>query len=400
MPEYSYHAVDRHGQAADGSMIAESESALERRLSDIGYWLIDAKILEAKKAQKKHSVPRRELIEFFNDASSLLIAGISIAETFADIAEETEHSSLKFILEDIGLNIQAGNAVSDSFARYPNVFPTQICNLIRAGEQGGNLVEVFKDISLHLEWVERILSDVKQASIYPTMIIAAVIGLVGIMFAFVVPVFSDLFRELNIDMPPITRAVIGAGEFAQAYWWMGLLGIGMAVFSYKNLIKHNDNFRFRVDQLKLRIPVLGQIFVLLAQSHFVHNLALMLKAGMPILDALKLCHGLADNMVMDKAIAETQDAVERGDRMSEALRRHDIISSITLRMIVVGEESGQLDKTLQQAADRFDEEIPRKIKRVFAILEPIITSVLLGIVGLVAGAIFLPMFSLMSGLGL
>ena len=400
MPEYSSHAVDRKGHAADGSMVADNEQALERRLSDIGYWLIDAKVVAAKRAQKKHSVPRRELIEFFSDTSALLTAGIPIAEALSDMANETEHASLKFILEDVGLNVQSGNTVSESLRRYPNVFPDQICNLILAGESGGNLTETFQDLSHHLEWVDKIVSDVKQASIYPVMIILAVAGLIGIMFTVVVPSFSSLFDELQIDLPPLTQAVVSMGEFSKSYWWAVLISLISLGFFYKFVLLQNNVLRYKVDKAKLEMPVLGPVFNMLAQSHFVHNLGLMLKAGMPIIDALKLCRGLADNLVMDKAIVEAEDSVERGDRMSEALRRHNIISSLTLRMIVVGEESGQLDKTLLQAATRFDEEIPRRIKRMFSILEPMITLFLVAIVGLIAAAIFMPMFSLMSGLGI
>lgn len=400
MPEYAYHAVDRQGRSTNGTMVAENERALERRLTDIGYWLIDAKVLAARKAQKRHSVPRRELIEFFNDTSALLVAGIPIAEAISDMAEETTHPALKHILEDIGLNVQSGKQVSESFSIYPNVFPEQITNLVLAGEQGGNLTETFKDISEHMEWVDKTVKDVKQASIYPIMIILAVAGLIGIMFTVVVPSFAELFTELELELPPLTQAVVSIGEFAKSYWWALLLGIGISAGAIKFMIAKHSGFRYKLDELKLRAPVLGEVFNMLAQSHFVHNLGLMLKAGMPIIDALKLCRGLADNLVMDKAIVEAEDSVRRGDRMSEALRRHDIISSLTLRMIVVGEESGQLDKTLEQAATRFDDEIPRRIKRVFAILEPIITLCLVAMVGLIAAAVFLPMFSLMSGLGI
>ena len=187
--------------------------------------------------------------------------------------------------------------------------------------------------------------------------------------------------------------------FAQSYWWLVLAGIAALVFTLKNLRRIDDGLTLRVDRLKLRVPVFGRLQRLLAQSQFVHNLALMLRAGVPILEALRLSRGLTDNLVMELAIADAEAAVQRGDRISNALRGHDIISSLTLRMIIVGEESGRLDKTLQQIADRYDEEIPRQIKRVFAVLEPLITLVLVAIVGLIAASVFLPMFSLVSGLG-
>lgn len=380
-------------------MAADSIALLERRLGEIGYWLIDAKPQSARRQSSKHKVPRRELIDLFNGLTSLQIAGIPIADALDAMAEEVEHVGLKTILIDVAMNVQSGNDLSASFRKFPTVFNEQICNLIQAGEAGGNLTETFEDLSKHLEWVERIMADVKQASIYPMMIISAVAALVGLMFTVVVPQFAKIFGELDIEMPMLTRGVIAIGEFFSAYWWAVLAGIATVIIGSRFMRQTHPVLAIRIDRIKLGLPVFGKIQRLLVQSQFVHNLALMLKAGVPILEALKLSRGLTKNRVMDAAIDDAADAVQRGNKISDALRRHDVVSSLTLRMIVVGEESGRLDTTLQQVASRFDEEIPRQIKRVFAIVEPMITLVLVGIVGLIAAAIFLPMFSLISGLG-
>ncbi len=399
MPEYAYHAVDKHGRPADGTMVADSERLLETRLREIGYWLIDAKVQVARKQTQRKRVPRRDLIDFFNGATSLLKAGIPIADSIAVMAEETDQAVLKHILEDIGLNVQAGNDLSTSFRKFPQVFTDQICNLVQAGEHGGNLVEIFTDISSHLEWVDKIVADVKQASIYPMMIIAAVAGLIGLMFIFVVPRFAHIFAELELELPPLTQAVVSIGNFSQAYWWAVLLGMVGLYFAIRHSTRLIPAVALLADKLKLSMPIFGSIQHLLVQSQFVHNLALMLRAGVPIVEALKLCKGLTNNAVMDRAIAEAEEAVQRGGRISDALRQHNIVSTITLRMIVIGEDSGQLDEMLQQTAERFDEEIPRRIKRVFAIIEPLITLVLVSIVGLIAASVFLPMFSLVQGVG-
>ena len=160
----------------------------------------------------------------------------------------------------------------------------------------------------------------------------------------------------------------------------------------------HPSLAYQLDNAKLNMPVFGGVRKMLVQSQFVHNLALMLKAGVPILDALKLSRGVSNNLVMDKVINEAVTTVESGGRISTALREQPVISSLTLRMIVVGEDSGRIETTLQQVADRYDEEIPRQIKRVFAIVEPMITLVLVAVVGLIAGSLFLPMFALISGL--
>lgn len=400
MPEYAYHAVDRSGRPADGTMVADDEQALERRLSDLGIWLIDADEESVKKRSVKLRVPRRDLIEIFYEMSSLLSAGIPVADAITALADETASTSLKFILDDIGIKVQSGEELSDCFAKYPKVFSPQVCNLVSAGEHGGNLTETFKDLSEHLEWVEHILGDIKQASIYPLMIMLAVTGLIGVMFIFVVPTFSKLFLELDVELPALTRGVVALGDFSRQYWWLivGVVSIIAGVLA--NFKKIAPQLGYLYDQNKLSLPIFGPILAMLAQSQVVHNLALMLKAGVPIVDALHLCRGLTNNEVMDTAIEDAEYAVKQGNRMSEAFRAHKIMSPFTLRLMVVGEESGQLDRTLQQVANRFDDDIPRKIKRVFSIVEPMITVTLVVVVGLIAAAVFLPMFRLMTSIGI
>lgn len=398
MPQFVYHSVDRAGRKYDGTMVAENERVLDQRLREIGYWLVEAKEQTPKKRRAEGKVPRRELIDFFTGATSLLIAGIPIASTISAMAEETEHQALAHVLKDVSLNVQAGNEVSASLRNYPDVFSEQVCNLVRAGEQSGNLTDVFRDIAAHLEWVERIMSDVRQATIYPAMILAAVAGLVALMFVFVVPRFAALFAELDVALPSLTRGVVRVGELAQGYWWLGLLVIATVFFGLRVIRSAHPALAYQLDNAKLNMPVFGGVRRMLVQSQFVHNLALMLKAGVPILEALKLSQGVSNNLVMDRVIEDAVNTVESGGRISQALRQHPVISSLTLRMIVVGEDSGRLETTLQQVSERYDEEIPRQIKRVFAIVEPMITLTLVVIVGLIAGSLFLPMFALVSGL--
>ncbi|MEL7311137.1 MAG: type II secretion system F family protein [Pseudomonadota bacterium] len=398
MPQYAYHSVDRNGRVSDGTMVADNERVLEARLREIDHWLVEAREKKPQKASGQGKVPRRDLIDFFTGATSLQMAGIPIASTLSAMAEETDHPVLGRVLKDISINVQAGNEVSESLRNYPEVFSDQICNLVRAGEQSGSLTTIFEDIAHHLEWVDRIVADVRQATIYPAMILCAVAGLIALMFLFVVPRFAAIFAELDIALPALTQGVVTLGEVTQRYWWVGVVAIVGAVFGLRALRAAHPSFAYRLDNAGLHVPVFGGVRRMLVQSQFVHNLALMLKAGVPILEALKLSNGVSNNLVMDAAIQDAADTVERGGRISDALRNHAVISSLTRRMIVVGEESGKLDTTLQQVSDRFDQEIPRQIKRTFAVVEPLITLSLVVIVGLIAASLFLPMFSLVSGL--
>ncbi len=398
MPEYSYHAVDASGHATRGVMAAESEAALERRLREVGYWLIDASTSVRKHASGPGRVSRAELIEFLYGMSSLLSAGVTAADAFRAMVEETENESFRVVLEDIELNLNAGSSIHDAISKYPAIFNTQSCHLINAGEFSGNLAVAFRDLAEHLEWTQKLLSDVKQATLYPAMILMGVVGLIALMVTFVVPRFAAIFADLNLDLPILTKGVITLGDWAQSYGWMVALllvaaGIG-GRFAYRTL----DQARFFFDGLWLRVPVFGPINRMLVLSRFAHNMSLMIAAGVPILQALELCRGVVNNRVMEEAIRAAEHAVNDGIKVSEALRAHQIVSPMILRMIAVGEETGRLDEALGHAARRFDDEIPRRIQAAFGVLEPTIMLTLIGVVGLIGGAVFLPMFSLMSGL--
>lgn len=398
MPDYSYHALDAKGLAVDGVMTAESETQLDNNLQQMGYWVINVEEKKRKKASFSNSVPRKELIDFFTGMHTMLSAGISVSESLSSIAEETENEGFAIILRDLQMQVEAGNSVDHAMSAHPEVFSKQIINLIKAGEFSGNLETVCQDISHHLEWLDKILADVKQASIYPIMVLTAVMGLVFLMFAFVVPRFNKIFISLDLELPPLTQAVISIGEVVTQYWWIFLM-IPIAIFLFFKIApKRFPIIAWYIDQLKINLPIFGQLNQMIVLSRFCHNLSLLTKAGVSILDALALSKGLVGNKVMEKAVIDAEVSVNDGNRMTDALRKHDIISPIVLRMLVIGEESGSLDRSLEHASARYDREIPRQIQRVFSILEPLIMISLIVIVGLIGGAVFMPMFSLMSGI--
>ncbi len=399
MPQYAYRAVDKDSQITTGILVADSEAVLERRMAGLGLWLIEAKPHSGKKqADLKVKVTRKDLVDFFNGLATLIGAGVDISESLNVIVKETEQEGFRRVLEDVQLNIESGVSFFDAMSAHPEVFSAEICNLVRAGEHSGELVAACADISDHLEWLDALMGDVKQATMYPSMIAVAVFGLVFLMFSFVVPQFSVIFDSLNIELPTITKVVVAIGEFCNGYWWAVLLVCaGLFVF-LKYAPPRWPELATALDTAKLRMPVFGPVNQLLVLSRFAHNMALMLKAGVPIVEAIGLVSGVVNNRVMNHALMDAELAVTEGRRMSQALAEHDVVSPIVMRMIVVGEETGKLDSCLEKISQRMDNEIPRRIKRLFGILEPLIILTLLGIVGMVAASIFMPLFSLMSGI--
>ncbi len=400
MPQYAYRAVDKDSQLTTGVLVADSMLVLERRISDLGLWLIEASEHSAKsETVGKTKVTRKDLVDFFNGLATLVGAGIDIAESLRVLVAETEDPGFQRVLEDVRLNIESGVSFFDAMSSHPEVFSAEVCNLIKAGEHSGQLVEACTDISEHIEWVDQLMGDIKQATMYPAMIAVAVMGLVFVMFSFVVPQFSLIFDSLDLELPTVTKVVVGLGAFCSSYWWAILMCVGGLFALLKFGPTYIPGFAMALDRTKLNMPIFGPVNKLLVLSSFTHNMALMLKAGVPIVDALKLVAGVVTNKVMASALHSAESAVTEGKRMSAALAEHDVVSPIVMRMIVVGEETGRLDSCLQKISERMDNEIPRRIKRLFGILEPLIIMTLLGVVGVVAAAIFMPLFSLMSGIG-
>ncbi|MEM1436707.1 MAG: type II secretion system F family protein, partial [Pseudomonadota bacterium] len=390
----------RHGRSTDGTLVAENLATLERRVSELNLWLIEAQEISARaKPLKRAKIKRKVLVDFFNGLATLLRAGVDLSESFRILAAEAEEPAFARVLEEIRLNVESGVGIAEAMGVQTGVFDDEICNLINAGEQAGKLVEACQDISVHLEWLDQLAGDVQQATLYPAMVTCAVMGLVFIMFSFVVPQFSGIFDSLDLELPALTVGVITLGEFCSQYWWLLLLLLAAAVAALKILPGSSPAFALALDRAKLKLPLFGPVIAMLVQSRFCHNMALLLKAGVPIVDALQLVHGVVSNRVMADAVAAARQAVTDGRRMSEALAESDLLSPMVLRMVVIGEETGTLDTSLEVVSERFDKEVPRRIKRLFGVLEPMIIMTLLVVVGLVAGAIFLPLFSLMSGIG-
>ncbi|MDX8412983.1 MAG: type II secretion system F family protein [Mariprofundales bacterium] len=400
MPEFSYRAMDRHGAEVTGNMSAADESALDGMLLQTGYWLIDASSRKGNDGVdklRKQKVKRRELIQFFAGMGQLMKAGVTVIDALEEMGRDGESEVFTWVINDMSRNINAGFSVYDSMALHPNVFEKQVVDLVKAGEFSGNLITTFEELKRYMEWVEQLMAQIKQATIYPMMVLLAVIGFVALLFLFVVPKFAELLIGLGIPLPLPTRVVIATGDFMTAWWWVVALIITAAVVGFKQARKRSESFAYKVDHFLMTMPVFGELNRMIVLSRLSHNLAVLLRAGVPLLEALELCESLTGSPLIERAVLSAQEDIASGGNLSEALDRHHIFPPLLLRMISVGEASGTLDGALDYVANYYDEEIPVRIKKVFAIMEPMMILTLVAIVGFVALAMFLPMVGMMSG---
>ncbi|MEE9200362.1 MAG: type II secretion system F family protein [Candidatus Brocadiales bacterium] len=410
MPPYDYTAIDDYGKTVKGTLGAGDEEELATKLSEMGYYLLTAthpKEGKKKKAKRQRGprgaiyigrVKQTEVITFTHHLSTVLSAGIPIIQGLDDLVEQTDDARFKAILAEVRDDVQGGSALSDAMAKHPKAFTELYVNLLKAGEASGEIDRVLTEIAKFLEWQEELRAEIKQITIYPAVVFSAIVLLVGYLFAFVFPKFTKILEQLNVPLPLPTVIVISVSEFTKNYWYFILIGIG-ALIATINIIIRFPWGKYAFDKFKLKIPIFGTLLRKIALSRFSHFLALLYSAGVDILQALAVVEKVVGNEVIARVIRNAQDQVRAGKRLSEPLRASKEFPPMVVRMVEIGEISGQLDKTLQKVSEFYDREIPQTVKKVFAAFEPIMIVILAGIVLLVAVSMYLPLYSSLGKLG-
>ncbi|MCA9470676.1 MAG: type II secretion system F family protein [Nitrospirales bacterium] len=400
MANYKYRAVDQQGGTQKGVLAAENVDDLRGRLKEGGKLLIEAKETRevATGSHGTVKVKPQVILEFVTHMSSLSQAGVPVLTSLINLAQEASTPQFGLVLDRVWRTVETGVPLHTAMSQYPRVFPQLVVNLVQAGEESGTLPETFVELQRYLEWVERMKGEVRQAVIYPTTILTAVLALFILMFTFVIPRFTPILESLNVPLPFVTVVVLAFSKFMENTWWVWailLIGIPVGIIASKSRV---PGFALLWDTWMLKIPVFGPLKSMVALSRFTHNFGVLYKAGIPVLQGLSLCQRLVGNLVIAKALKKVEQDVSEGATISNALRLHPVFPSILIQMVSVGEAAGRLDQTMLHVAHYYNEEIPRRVKKIFGIMEPMITVGLIGTVGIVAVSIFLPMMSLMGGM--
>jgi type IV pilus assembly protein PilC len=325
-------------------------------------------------------------------------AGVSLVTALKVAMEDCDNERFRAVLKGMYGHLESGLPFAEAMEKYPRVFPRQMISVVRAGEMSSKLPEAFFSVREYLEWVEQLIADTRQASIYPAVVVVVVAAFVLLLFSFVVPKFAALLTSARVPLPLITQVVFGISDFAKTTWWAWFLGFIGAFFGVKIARRVSPAFALWIDNIKLKLPVFGELNLMLAISRFAHNLGLLYRSGIPIVKSLKLCEGVVGNAVVENAITETYKSLEAGEIVSEGMGRHKVFPSLLMRMVIVGENTGTLDSALQNVSDFYNDRIRRRIKAALTLLEPMVIVFLVFLVGCIALAIFLPILALMGAI--
>jgi type IV pilus assembly protein PilC len=407
MHRFAYQCIDQSGRTVSGHMLAPDEATLEERLKASGLWLVEAK--PDKAASRKpgsaarglrigNDAGRRELIDFCTLMSFQLRVGVTMVQALEIAAADCPNPRFRNTIAEVKQLVESGEPLADAMARFPRTFAGNITSLVRAAESSGTVPEAFLELKRYLEWQEQIVSDIRQATIYPAIVLGVVCLFVLVLFTFVVPRFVSLLSVAKVELPLITRLVFAASDLAKATWWFWLLLIVGTPIIVGFLKTRSVRFSIEYDRIKFRLPIFGELNHMLVIARFAHNLAVLYRSGIPIINALGLCRDLVGSALVSHALTEVVQRVEAGDPISEALRRHPVFPPLLIRMVTMGERTGNLDSSLENVSGYYNVLIPRRIKKVFSIMEPALILFLVGVVGTVALAIFLPIISLMGAI--
>jgi type IV pilus assembly protein PilC len=400
MGRYDYNAVDDYGRKVRGTLLASDEKSLRDALESMGLHLLNTRerLLGGGIPIFRKRIKRAELIQFTFHMKTLIAAGVPIVAALGDLAEQTEHSAFRDVVHDIRRNLQSGAGLSDSFALHPEVFPDIYVSIVRSGETTGNLEGVLGDLVRFLTWQEELSKTIKQATYYPATVVSAVAGLIFILFAFVFPRFITIFKTAGVELPLPTRIVISVSEFFRDRG-LFLLGLLVLVVVFLKLYRRTESGRLRVDGWKLKIPVVGNLLRSIEISQFSHYLASLFRSGVEMTQSLWVVERLIGNRVIAKVVHNARDELIAGGTLSAALRKSGEFPPMVLRMVSAGETSGNLDGTLENVSQYYDEEIPRAVKKTFAILEPVIVLVLATVVLGAALSFFMALYKMVGAMG-
>jgi len=392
---------------ADGSQVtkeleAVDEQSLHDRLHREGKTLLRVRLVEGAKAPSGDApsvkVNSRRLLLLTQAMQESLDAGVPLLAAFDALAEQEEDPKLEGMLQDLGQRVSSGQELSEALKAHPRAFPSVYCSLVKAGEQSGSLPSVLESIASYLEWKIEIAGVVKQAMIYPAVVISAGYGMVLFMLSFVIPRLGSVLEKIGGDLPAASQMLISASDFvAQYVWWIVFASIG-SVISVIVMTKTSWIKDIFVSILA-SLPIVRNVVSTLAVAQFARTFSVLLRAGLTMTHALELGAAAVGSPRFRRGLLAARNRIVSGARLGEAFHEEDLLPPVALSMVKVGEEAGRLPVTFERLSRFYDREVKAAVRKALGMLEPIVTVLLGLVVGGVAVLVVITIYSAMKGVG-
>jgi type IV pilus assembly protein PilC len=393
---FAYRAVDAEGRISTGNLDAANAIDLELRLKRLGLDLVTFDSVKRSTAARSRNVTRTELITFCFHLSQLLKAGVNIIEALTDLRDTVDNAGFRQVIASLLEDIGGGLKLSESMANHSYCFDGVFVSLVRAGEQSGQMTEVLDQLAENLKWQDEIASQAKKALIYPTIVLVVIVGVVFVLMTVLVPQLAATFKTLVPKLPRETEVLIFLSNIF-VRWWYLLLGVpAVAIATLFVLGRTNEKVQRWIDELGLKLPVLGAIRQKIILARFSTYFAMLYRAGISVLDCIQICEKIVDNRVMEEGLQRVGRSISEGQGISQAFIATKLFPPLVLRMLRVGESTGALDTALLNVSYFYNRQVRESIDRLQQLLGPATTVVLgLLIVGILY-SIFLPIYDVIS----
>ena len=404
MPKYSYRAVNEKGRTIRGVINAANETELFNRLQEQSCSLLDCKEMSDKAGKLAQLLAKkiklRDLIQMFVHLEQLQKAGVPLLDSLSDVRDTAESTRLRDIMDDVYNEVASGSSFSNALAKHPGTFEAIFISLINAGEETGNLTQSFSQVIKHLKWTDGMKSKIKKATRYPKILLVVVFGVISLMMGYVVPEVVGFLKNIGQELPGVTLALIATSEFFRSYLVHMVVGFIALFIAYKVARAMSEDFLYYSDYVSLRIPVLGDLSRKISLSLFCQTFAVLFTSGLEILKCLDAAKKTATNVVIIDALNNVRNQVQEGSPISVALNNSGEFPSLVVRMVKIGEESGNLSGVLDQVAEFYDKDVNEAVDAMITMIEPALTVILGGIMLWIAAAVFGPVYSSFGKMGI
>lgn len=399
MAIYLYRGRDNTGAAVEGSLQAGSREVAISQLTQSGITPLKIEQQKALSTGSSESIFRAqtisaaEIILFTRQLCALTKAGVPIIRALQGLAESTNNDQMCTVLHDISEQLVVGSDLASAFKRHPKLFSAIYVSMIHIGESTGHLDDALTRLISHLEMERETKKRIKAALRYPIMVIVAITIAMVVVTMFVIPSFSSVFAKLGAELPFATVLLITASDFMLGWWHVLSVILIIAALCFKQFVTTNEG-AVLWHRIKLNIPLVGHIFERIALARFCRSFSMMLTAGVPILNSLSIVAASVGNKYIGAAIIDMREGVQRGEGLTNTAQQTGLFTPLVLQMMSVGEETGAVDRLLDEVADFYEEEVDYELKRLSDAIEPVLLVFLGILVLMLALGVFLPVWEL------
>ncbi len=389
---FGYIAKDNQGLRIKGVLEARSQEDALAVLHKKGLIIISVKE-EQFRAVKDQSIKLDDLVVFSRQLATMVESGITLVQALHILSEQAENKILSGVTLKIKDDIESGSSLNEALSRHPKIFSNLYINMVKAGETSGLLDEILDRLATYLEKSSALQRKVKSSLVYPAVVISMAVLITIVLLVKVVPTFKGIFASLGGTLPLPTQILIMISDVLRRFFLFVVIIFGILGFIAKKYF-NTPRGRYQFDRFSLRMPVFGPLLRKVVVAKFSRTLATLVKSGVPILSALDIVGKTSGNKVVEEAVDNARISIKEGEPISEPLSRSGAFPPMVVRMISVGEQTGQLEKMLNKIADFYDEQVDAAVSGLTSMIEPLVIGLLGIAVGGIVIALFMPIFKI------